>query len=325
MAVGDACADCAARMLDLARHYPHREPMAWQETIDDYVEHLRHARRLSEHSIRAYVGDISRLASVANEVGVDDVGGLSLTVLRQWLALERNRCSDKTVARRVASVRTFGAWALKTGRATTDPAAMLASPKVARDLPSVLRQDQASALMDLAAVRADDATPEHLRDVAILELLYGTGIRVGECVGLDIAGLDMGERTVRVLGKGSKERVVPFGAPCETALQAWLAVRSQLVNERSGAALFLGVRGGRIDPRTVRTMVERLAAHVPGMPGMSPHTLRHSAATHVLEGGADIRHVQELLGHASLATTQMYTHVSFERLLETFERAHPRA
>lgn len=327
MGSGGGFAPCAARTLD-----PRARALdcgavarAWEQTIDEYVDHLRHGRGLSDHTIRAYAGDIRRLADVGLSLGVEDPGRLSLSVLRHWLALERETTSDKTVARRVASVRTFTAWAQRTGRSADDPGALLVSPKVARRLPSVLRQPDAAALLDTAGVRADDNDPEHIRDRAVLELLYATGIRVGECVGLDLEALDRSNRTVRVMGKGRKERIVPFGAPAAEALEAWLAARHRLVNGNSGTALFLGTRGGRLDARMVRTVLQRLLRDVPGVPEISPHGLRHSAATHVLEGGADLRYVQELLGHASLATTQLYTHVSFERLRQTFEQAHPRA
>lgn len=299
--------------------------IGWQEAIDEYVEHLRHTRGLSEHTIRAYDGDLRRLVDVASSLGINGPGHLTLSTLRRWLALERGTASDKTVARRVASIRTFTAWAQRRGHLQEDPGALLVNPKVSRTLPAVLRQDQAAALLDIAALQADDAGPEHIRDRAILELLYATGIRVGECVGLDISMVDRMNRTVRVLGKGRKERVVPYGAPASAALESWLDVRHLLVNERSAGALFLGTRGGRIDQRMVRTVLQRLFMHLPDVPEISPHGLRHSAATHVLEGGADLRYVQELLGHASLATTQLYTHVSFERLRESFEQAHPRA
>ena len=297
----------------------------WQTAIDEYVAYLRHERGLSENTIRAYRGDLARLSDVAESLAIPSPAGLTLSVLRRWLALERSAASDKTVARRVASVRTFTAWAQRAGHSAEDPGALLASPKVSRSLPAVLRQDQAVTLLDAAAVQADDADPQHIRDLAVLELLYATGIRVGECVGLDVAGLDRWNRTVRVLGKGNKERVVPFGAPAAKALESWLDARGLLVNAKSGDALFLGTRGARIDQRMVRTVLQRLLRHLPDVPEISPHGLRHSAATHVLEGGADLRYVQELLGHASLATTQLYTHVSFERLQKTFEQAHPRA
>ncbi len=320
-------APCAARSLDRAPPGLHRGCVGetWTTAIEGYVDHLRRGRGLSEHTIRAYRGDVARLAEVAAESGVNGPSSLTLSVLRQWLALEREATADSTVARRVASIRTFTAWAERSGLAVGDPGAGLASPKVARTLPPVLRQEQASRLLDLAATVADEDSGEHVRDLAILELLYATGIRVGECVGLDVGAVDRVERTVRVLGKGGKERIVPFGAPAAEALEAWLERRPSLANDRSAEALFLGARGGRIDPRMVRTVLQRLLRHLPDVPEISPHGLRHSAATHVLEGGADLRYVQELLGHASLATTQLYTHVSFDRLRETFERAHPRA
>ena len=299
--------------------------IGWQEAITEYVMHLRHGRRLSEHTIRAYEGDLARLVDVAESVGVLSPASLNLTTIRKWLALERASASDKTVARRVSSVRTFTAWAQHMGHAPEDPGALLASPKVSRSLPVILRAEQAAVVLDFAAVRADDDDAERIRDRAVFELLYATGMRVGECVGLDVSSLDRGNRTVRVMGKGRKERVVPYGAPAAVAVEAWLEARPRLVNERSGSALFLGARGARLDQRMVRTLLHRLLADIEDVPDLAPHGLRHSAATHVLEGGADLRHVQELLGHSSLATTQLYTQVSFERLRESFEQAHPRA
>ena len=299
--------------------------MGWDVVVVAYAEHLRHERGRSEHTVRAYLGDLQRLVAVATEAGVAEPAGLTVSVLRHWLAKEREVASDKTVARRVAAVRNFTAWAQRKGYLVDDPGALLASPKVSRTLPQVLRPNQANSLLDLAATAADDESAERIRDLAILELLYGTGIRVGECAGLDLTDVDLGGQTIRVMGKGRKERVVPFGAPARDALVRWLEVRTQLVSDRSGTAVFLGARGGRIDQRMIRTVLQRLLRHLPDVPEISPHGLRHSAATHVLEGGADLRYVQELLGHASLATTQLYTHVSFDRLRETFERAHPRA
>lgn len=299
--------------------------MTWDAVIDVYAEHLRHERGRSEHTIRAYLGDLHRLAGVASVAGITDPSGLTVSVLRHWLAKERASASDKTVARRVAAVRNFTAWAQRKGYLSDDPGALLASPKVSRTLPQVLKQQQAAKLLDLAATAADDESAERIRDLAILELLYGTGIRVGECAGLDLTDVDVHGQTIRVLGKGRKERIVPFGGPALNALQRWLDIRDQLAADRSGSALFLGARGGRIDQRMIRTVLQRLLRHLPDVPEISPHGLRHSAATHVLEGGADLRYVQELLGHASLATTQLYTHVSFDRLRESFERAHPRA
>ncbi|MDQ6850146.1 MAG: tyrosine-type recombinase/integrase, partial [Actinomycetota bacterium] len=203
-----------------------------------------------------------------------------------------------------------------------DPGALLASPRAHRTLPPVLDVAEASAAMTLA----DPDTALARRDRLIMELLYATGIRVSEFVGLDLDDVDRQRRVVRVLGKGNKQRTVPYGTAAERALRDWLdAGRGELARDYSGSALVLGARGRRIDPRSVRDVVHRVMARVPGAPDIGPHGLRHSAATHLLEGGADLRAVQELLGHASLATTQLYTHVSVERLRRMYTQAHPRA
>lgn len=229
------------------------------------------------------------------------------------------------MARRATAARVFTAWAQRTGRIGTDPGALLASPKPHKSLPGVLGQADTRAVLDAAAVAADDGSPVGLRDLAIMELLYATGIRVGELCALDVDDIDRSRRVVRVFGKGRKERSVPYGVPAAEALERWLAeARPKLAREGSGPAAFLGARGGRIDQRAVRRMVhERIA--VVDAPDLAPHGLRHTAATHLLEGGADLRSVQELLGHASLATTQVYTHVSGERLRKAYQQAHPRA
>jgi integrase/recombinase XerC len=220
----------------------------------------------------------------------------------------------------------FTAWARRSGLAEGDPGALLGSPKARRPLPTALRQDEVRELLLAAADRADDGTAAGVRDVAILELLYATGIRVGELCALDVDDLDRERRVVRVLGKGRKERSVPFGRPAETALEVWLASgRPHLAVPGSGPALFLGVRGRRMDQRAVRSMVHARLSEVPGAPDLGPHGLRHTAATHLLEGGADLRSVQELLGHASLATTQIYTHITNDRLRQAYRQAHPRA
>ena len=195
----------------------HHVDMEWHAVIDMYAEHLRHERGRSEHTIRAYIGDLRRLAEVASDGGVVDPSHLTVTVLRHWLAKEREAASDKTVARRVAAVRNFTAWAQRKGYMTEDPGVLLASPKVSRTLPHVLRQNQAAQLLDLAATAADDESAERIRDLAILELLYGTGIRVGECAGLDLTDVDVRGQTIRVMGKGRKERIVPFGGPARDA------------------------------------------------------------------------------------------------------------
>ena len=279
------------------------------------------------HTQRAYVGDLRNLMTFARDRGIIDLDGLKLSDLRSWLAHQsENGAARSTLARRAASARAFLRWATRTGVIDADPSLRLAAPQRVKTLPGVLKQDEISALLDVAAVAADDQDAVHLRDRAMLELLYASGIRVGELVGLDIDDVDLGSNLIRVMGKGAKERTVPFGVPAATALQGWLQLgRGQVVTSGSGPALFLGRRGGRVDPRQVRSAVHQMLRHVPDVPDVGPHGLRHSAATHLLEGGADLRAVQELLGHASLATTQTYTHVSVERLKRSYQQAHPRA
>ena len=302
-------------------------PTAFEAALTDYERHIRSVRALSEHSVRAYVADATSLLDHASRMGRDQVGAVDLAALRSWLArLAATGQARSSVARRAAAARSFTAWAHRNGLADIDAGALLATPKAARTLPGVLRQDEAGALLDVAALAADDGDPCGLRDLALLEVLYASGIRVGELCGLDLGDLDRGRALLRVLGKGAKERAVPLGTPAVRALDAWLQRgRPALAGAGSGAALFVGARGARIDPRTVRRVVHELLRHVPGAPDLGPHGLRHSAATHLLEGGADLRSVQELLGHATLATTQIYTHVSVDRLKATYDQAHPRA
>jgi integrase/recombinase XerC len=269
----------------------------------------------------------SLLGFLEADCGVQDLSDITLRDLRSWLAhLAESGAARATIARRSAAARTFLGWATRTGRLPTDPSVRLVAPKRQRHLPGVLKQAEASALLDVATVAADDEDPVHLRDRAALELLYASGIRVGELCGLDVDDVDRSRRVLRVLGKGAKERTVPVGRPAVRALDRWLADgRPRLATAASGPALFLGARGRRLDPRTARRAVHALLAHVPGAPDLGPHGLRHSAATHLLEGGADLRSVQELLGHATLATTQIYTHVSVDRLKASYDQAHPRA
>ncbi|MQW77671.1 tyrosine-type recombinase/integrase [Nocardioides sp. dk4132] len=300
------------------------EPMA--RVLGDYERHLVSERDLTPHTVRAYLGDVAGLLEHASRLGHTDVAELDLRTLRSWLAKQQTLGRSRTtIGRRATAARVFTAWLARTGRLPTDVGSSLGSPKAHRTLPAVLRADEASDLIAAATDLADDG-PVGLRDVAMLELLYATGIRVGELVGLDVDDLDDDRQLVRVLGKGRKERSVPFGRPAARALRFWLRQgRPMLAQDHSGAALFLGVRGGRIDQRAVRTLVHRRISAVPGAPDIGPHGLRHSAATHLIEGGADLRSVQELLGHASLATTQLYTHVSSERLRRAYQQAHPRA
>lgn len=302
-------------------------PAVMARVLADYERHLSSERDLSGHTVRAYVGDIEGMLEHAARLGHIDLAGLDIRTLRSWLANQQTRGKARTtMARRATAVRVFTAWALRTGRTTSDPGATLGSPRAHHTLPPALSQDEARALIEAATVRADDGSPVGLRDVAILELLYATGIRVGELCGLDVDDVDRDRRVVRVLGKGRKERTVPYGLPAERALAVWLRDgRGALFAPGGGAALFLGARGARIDQRAVRTVVHRRLEDVPGAPDLGPHGLRHTAATHLLEGGADLRTVQELLGHASLATTQIYTHVTNERLRAAYRQAHPRA
>ncbi|MCW3843695.1 tyrosine recombinase XerC [Micromonospora yasonensis] len=325
-----------------------------REAVDDFADHLARVRNHSAHTVRAYVTDLVSLLDHAVRMGCADLAELDLAVLRSWLAKQRTMGAARTsLARRAASARTFSAWAHRTGLLTTDVAAALASPRARRELPTVLRADQAAALMaaprpaegrtrsaDGDAEKGDaghdprpGAAPDSaagdgavlLRDRLLLELLYGTGVRVSEACGLDLTDVDQARRVVRVLGKGGRERAVPYGVPAQRALDAWLdRGRPALAGPGSGSALLLGARGGRLNPTTARRVVAGYAAAA-GLPRTTPHGLRHSAATHLLEGGADLRAVQELLGHSSLASTQIYTHVSVERLRAAYRQAHPRA
>jgi integrase/recombinase XerC len=297
-------------------------PGALEDARQAFRTHLSLERDRSPHTVRAYDGDLTALLTFAASLGVVEPAELDLSVLRAWLAAQRRAgVARTTLARRGSAARTFTGWAHRRGLLPTDPGALLATPKGQRALPEVLRPDEAVRLVSFEGDEVED-----LRDRVALELLYATGVRVSELCGLDLDDVDQGRRVVRVLGKGRKERSVPYGVPAQRALDRWLSDgRPHWTGTRSGVALLLGVRGGRVDPRTVRALVHRRLAGVPGAPDLGPHGLRHSAATHLLEGGADLRSVQELLGHATLATTQIYTHVSIERLRTSYERAHPRA
>jgi integrase/recombinase XerC len=336
------------------------EPLA--KAAAAFSRHLTSERGLSAHTVRAYRGDIDALLRHAAGQGCGDLDGLDIVELRAWLAGQHQAGQARaTIARRAAAARAFTAFAHRQGWLAADPGAKLGAPKVPRNLPQVLGRDQMSAVLggDPGAAtaaggadtgradtgradtgRADTGRADTegsgapgaldaalaLRDTAIMELLYASGIRVSELCGLDLADLDTSRRTVRVLGKGSKERVVPVGVPAIRAVQRWISVgRPALVGPRAGQGMFLGARGGRIDPRTVRRVVHARLAAIGSVPDTGPHGLRHTAATHLLEGGADLRSVQEILGHSSLATTQIYTHVSIDRLVSVYRQAHPRA
>ncbi len=327
-------------------------PPAMAAALAAFQRHLRSERSLSPHTVRAYVGDISSLLEHAASHGVDAPEGLGLTELRGWLAVQHESGAARaTLARRGAAARSFTAFAYRQGWLATDPATRLGTLKTRRTLPHVLSQDEMAALLaglDKAGRQAEAGLSRHaeaaeaaegaegaegateaavaLRDAAVLELFYATGVRVSELCGLDPVHLDHGRRTVRVRGKGDKERTVPVGVPALAAVDRWLAAgRPALATAVSGSALFLGVRGGRLDPRTARRIVHERLREAGVTRDAGPHGIRHSAATHLLEGGADLRSVQEILGHSSPATTQIYTHVSVERLKSSYRQAHPRA
>ena len=317
-----------------------------------FERHLRSERSLSPHTVRAYVGDVRSLLKHASLQGVNALDDLGASELRGWLAIQHESGAARaTLARRGAAARTFTAFAHRAGWLAADPGPRLGTLKTHRVLPHVLRQDEvATVLAGLdkagrpaeAAANAASGTAANaaagiaasarteaavtLRDSAVLELFYATGIRVSELCGLNVGHLDHSRRTVRVRGKGGKERTVPVGVPALRAVSRWLAAgRPALAIAASGPALFLGVRGGRLDPRTARRIVHDRLREAGTARDTGPHGIRHSAATHLLEGGADLRSVQEILGHSSPATTQIYTHVSVERLKSSYRQAHPRA
>jgi integrase/recombinase XerC len=311
----------------------HGLPASLHDAHLAYQRYLKSERNLSPATVAAYTADVASLLEhlarlhPAEHTSVTD---LDLPTLRSWLAkLRATGSARNSLARRAAAARSFTAWTVRSGRAQSDAGARLTSPKASRVLPPILGTAQAVTMLT-GPEPGDPAVPAAgaiaLRDQAMLEILYATGIRVSELTGLDLHDVDRGRRVLRVLGKGAKERVVPFGVPADRALGDWVGRgRTMLMTEASGQALFLGLRGGRMDPRAVRTLVHARTSAVVGAPDIGPHGLRHSAATHLLDGGADLRAVQELLGHASLATTQIYTHISSERLAAVYRQAHPRA
>jgi len=301
---------------------------ALDEVRSAFERYLEAERNLSAHTIRAYLGDLDSLFDHLERLDVSDLATLELAHIRSWLANQQVKGGARTtLSRRATSIRLFTKWATKKGFLVKDVGATLATPKGARTLPDVLTVADASLAMDAMAARVgEEDGPISKRDAAMLEILYASGARVSELCGLDLEDIDYARSTIRVLGKGNKERTIPIGNPAMRALESWLKNgRDSLAGAKSERAVFLGARGKRIDQRTVRTMVYHALAALEGAEKMGPHALRHSPATHLLEGGADLRTVQEILGHASLATTQIYTHVSTERLQKAFKQAHPRA
>ena len=289
-----------------------------QAAVEDFAEYAELVLGRSPNTVKGYVADLRGLAGY-----VDTFDAFTLDALRRWLADAMSAGKSRaTLARRTAAARAFSTWAYRRGDISTDAAARLKAPKVNRPLPTVVKGERAGELVE--AGTADDAHPaEYLRDRAMLELLYATGIRVGELTGLNLGDVDLARGLAQVTGKGNKQRVVPFGDEAAAAVSEWLQFgRAELAGDTQ--AMFVGSRGGRIDQRQVRRIVER-AGQRAGVEHVSPHTLRHTTATHMLEGGADLRVVQEMLGHTSLQTTQIYTHVSAQRLKRVYDQAHPRA
>ena len=303
----------------------HSLPPAWTAAIALYEVHLRDERMLAGPTVAAYLSDVRQLAGFCVGFGIDNPDQVEPLVLRRWLgALAAESYARTSLARKTAAVRTFFGLVHKRGMVPTDPALQLSTPKVGRRLPKALRRDQVEAL--LAA--PDAATPVGLRDRAALELLYASGARVSEVAGLDVDAVDLAGATARLFGKGSKERIVPLGEPACIAVERWLSDgRPEMSSSSSSSpppALFLSRGGTRITDHDLRAAV-RAAARTAGLGSVTPHMLRHSYATHLLEGGADLRSVQELLGHVALSTTQIYTHVSRDHLRASYDHAHPRA
>lgn len=301
--------------------------MEFDRAAAAYTEQLERVRRLSPATVRAYRADLRDLSATIPGAQMRDV---DLETLREWLWRATQRGDARsTLARRAAAARGLFAWAVEEGLLPTDPSLRLVAPKRGRSLPRVATADGVRVMLDGLAERAAAGDPILLRDHAMLEVLYASAVRVSELTGLDRDDIDLERATLRVLGKGSKERVVPFGAPARRAVEAYLARGRPVLGSRAergpAAAVFLGARGARISPRAVYDVVARELGDVLGTAAVGPHALRHSAATHLLDGGADLRAVQEMLGHASLGTTQVYTHVSSERLAATYRLAHPRA
>ncbi|MDZ7577232.1 MAG: tyrosine recombinase XerC [Candidatus Nanopelagicales bacterium] len=297
------------------------------EVLERFGAYLASQAGNREATVRAYVSDMAELFDFLRERGVSDPDALSSQDLRAWLAdMTARGLARNTVARRIAATRRFTAWATRSGHMGTDIGQKLTSPRRAQTLPKVLTPDQAKDLADSAVVAADCGEAQELCDMVCVEVLYSCGLRVSELCGLDVGDVEEHTRTLRVMGKGGKERTVPFGPPAQRALRRWLdRGRPDWATRESGAALLLGPRGRRLGQRRVRDRLHTLASTLPDLPEITPHSLRHSAATHMVEGGADLRTVQEMLGHATLAMTQIYTHVSVERLRSVYEQAHPRA
>ncbi len=306
----------------------HHGAMQWDVAIAGYARHLASDRGFSAHTLRAYQGDLVDLARFAEMTGAEEIESIDLELLRDWLWRgSGSGLAASTLGRHAAAARGFTKWLVATGALPADPGARLKAPRPDQHLPRVLTRSQMDGIFDGLGALAATGDPVAIRDLAIVELLYASALRVSELAGLKVGDLDRARLTVRVLGKGNKERVVPYGVPAARALDEYLtrARPALLAATPDSGRMFLGARGGPITPRTVYELVAGLLRELPGSGPSGPHAFRHTAATHLLDGGADLRAVQELLGHASLSTTQIYTHVSAERLKQSYAAAHPRA
>jgi integrase/recombinase XerC len=296
-----------------------------------FVQHLSGERRASRHTVDAYGRDLAEFVEHARALHGGPVSPASVTrlTLRDFLGAVSKDRTAATVARKLSAVRALFRYLVRMGKLKESPATQIATPKVRRRLPAMLNVDSASEVMAAPLSSPQGTEASRARDTALLEMLYGSGLRVSELVGLDLSALSFDDSTVRVFGKGKKERVVPLGTKCAAALGAYLAVRGELAHPKTGAldpaALFLSKDGRRLGVRWVQKLVHRYGALGAGRPDLHPHALRHSCATHMLEGGADLRAIQEMLGHESLSTTQRYTHLSLDRLLEVYDKNHPLA
>ena len=315
--------------------------MNLDQLLDDYLSHVAVERGYSPHTVAAYRSDLIELIAFTEARGSTDAAAIDLPLLRDWLWAATERGLARTsIARRAASARGFTAWLTRRGLLDADPGMRLKAPRAQRTLPRVVTEQAVTDVLATLSARAAGGAPTEVRDLAIIELLYASALRVSELVGLDLSDVDRRRRVVRVLGKGSKERMVPYGAPAARAIDRYLdESRPKIIANASEnaassnaasapaatSAVFLGARGARMGVRSVYGLVAAILAEIPGTGPSGPHAFRHTAATHLLDGGADLRAVQEFLGHASLGTTQIYTHVSSERLKQSYRTAHPRA
>jgi integrase/recombinase XerC len=298
--------------------------------IEQFLEHLRYERNVSSHTLRNYSSDLEQFLNFltdGNKRNAPEVSEIDHLTIREWLAsLHTNQKKKSSIARKLAALRTFFQFLVREGILELNPAKLVATPKLEKKLPKHLSIEEAIRFIETP----DPETDLGKRDRAMLELLYATGVRVAELTTLNLADVDFRNQLVRVTGKRRKQRIVPFGDPAGAAIRNYLDVRDKFlfnapVSKRDEEALFLNYQGTRITTRSVGRMVEKYIRVCAGMHNISPHALRHSFATHLLDSGADLRDIQELLGHARLSTTQVYTHVSMEKLIDVYDKAHPKA